>query len=148
MPVRGGNARRIATRARSVVAFLADEERRNDLLRFVRAHRSGLASFRLVAARPEAAVLIGQAGLPVEVLGRDDDGYRLMRDRLSSRELDAVIFLRAPFGADPSWSERQNVLEACDATDVPVATNAATAEIVLHFLLAFELRNPPGEGWV
>jgi methylglyoxal synthase len=53
--------------------------------------------------------------------------------RIVDEGIDAVIFLRDPLTAHPHEPDVQALLKVCDVHQVPVATNLAAAEILLHF---------------
>jgi methylglyoxal synthase len=46
----------------------------------------------------------------------------------------AVIFLRDPLTAQPHEPDIAALLRVCDVHNVPLATNLATAEAVMHLL--------------
>jgi methylglyoxal synthase len=46
----------------------------------------------------------------------------------------AVIFLRDPLTAQPHEPDIAALMRVCDVHNVPLATNLATAEAVLHLL--------------
>ena len=48
--------------------------------------------------------------------------------------VNAVIFLRDPLTAHPHEPDVSALLRVCDAHSVPLATNIATAEAVLHLI--------------
>ena len=51
-----------------------------------------------------------------------------------SDEVDLVLFFRDPLKADTGNSSEQNLLRLCDMHSVPIATNIATAEVLLRGL--------------
>ena len=51
--------------------------------------------------------------------------------KVASGEIDLVIFLRDPLTALPHDPDISALLRVCDVHNVPVATNLATAELVL-----------------
>ena len=48
--------------------------------------------------------------------------------------MDLVLFFRDPLKADTGNSSEQNLLRLCDMHSVPIATNIATAEVLLRGL--------------
>jgi methylglyoxal synthase len=54
--------------------------------------------------------------------------------RIVSGDVDAVVFLRDPLTAHPHEPDIQALLKVCDVHGVPVATNLASAEILLRSL--------------
>ena len=52
--------------------------------------------------------------------------------RVACDEVDLVLFFRDPLRADSGSSNEQNLLRLCDMHSVPIATNIATAEVLLR----------------
>ena len=48
--------------------------------------------------------------------------------------MDLVLFFRDPLKVDASSLNEQNLLRLCDMHGVPIATNIATAEVLLRGL--------------
>jgi methylglyoxal synthase len=118
-----------------VLALIAHDALKDDLLRLVRAHRSMLSGFRLAATRTSGRVLAEELGIEVELVGSGPLGGDLqIAARIVDGLIDAVIFLRDPLTSHPHEPDIQALLKVCDVHRVPVATNLASAEILLHFL--------------
>jgi methylglyoxal synthase len=49
--------------------------------------------------------------------------------------IDAVIFLRDPLTAQPHEPDVSALLRVCDVHDVPLATNIASAELLITSML-------------
>ena len=45
-----------------------------------------------------------------------------------------LLFFRDPIAAKPSEPNEMNLLRICDVHNIPVATNIATAEVLIHGL--------------
>ena len=54
--------------------------------------------------------------------------------RVACDEVDLVLFFRDPLKVDASSLNEQNLLRLCDMHGVPIATNIATAEVLLRGL--------------
>ena len=54
--------------------------------------------------------------------------------RVACDEVDLVLFFRDPLKADAASLTEQNLLRLCDMHSVPIATNIATAEVLLRGL--------------
>ena len=54
-------------------------------------------------------------------------------------EVDMLLFFRDPVGAKPGEPNDVTLLRLCDMHTIPVATNIATAEVLIHGL---ERRRP------
>ena len=54
--------------------------------------------------------------------------------RIACNEVDMVLFFRDPMGNDVFDANDVNLLRLCDMHGIPVATNIATAEVLIHGL--------------
>jgi methylglyoxal synthase len=70
------------------------------------------------------AVASGPQGGDLQIGARIVDGF-----------VDAVIFFRDPLTAHPHDPDIQAVLKVCDVHDVPLATNRASADLLIRGLL-------------
>ena len=53
---------------------------------------------------------------------------------LTVRASDMLLFFRDPISAKPTEPNEMNLLRICDVHNIPVATNIATAEVLIHGL--------------
>ena len=119
------------------LALIAHDAKKDDLVAFAVRRRDDLARFALVATGTTGGRLAEATGLDVErvssgPLGGDVQiGARIVEGRVAG-----VLFLRDPLTAHPHEPDIQALLKLCDLRQVPVATNLATAELVLDGLLA------------
>lgn len=96
-------------------------------------------AFHLVATGTTGVVLERELGILVERVASGPEGGDLqIGARIVEGEIDAVVFLRDPLTAHPHEPDIQALLKVCDVHGVPVATNVASAEILLHFLARSE----------
>ena len=74
-------------------------------------------------------------GLPVQKFlpGGHRGGQQVMA-RIACEEVDMLLFFRDPIAAKPSEPNEMNLLRICDVHNIPVATNIATAEVLIHGL--------------
>jgi methylglyoxal synthase len=118
-----------------VLAVIAHDRKKEDLLRLVRSHRPQLDGLRLVATRATGLVLQQEIDVDIELVDSGPEGGDLqIGARVVEQQVDALIFLRDPSTAHPHEPDIQALLKVCDIHGIPVATNLASAEIVLHFL--------------
>ena len=59
-------------------------------------------------------------------------GVQQITSRVACDEVDLVLFFRDPLKADAASITEQNLLRLCDMHSVPIATNIATAEVLLR----------------
>lgn len=120
----------------ATIALIAHDARKDDLVAFVARHRDALVRFRLLATGTTGGRIIEATGLRVErMLSGPLGGDIQIGSRLIDGEVAAVIFLRDPMTAHPHEPDIQALLKLCDIHEIPLATNLATAELVLDGLL-------------
>lgn len=117
------------------LALIAHDARKQALVDFAARHRDLLAEQRLVATRTTGGAIQAATSLPITTtlsgpLGGDlQIGAMVAEDRIK-----AVIFLRDPLTAHPHEPDIAALMKVCDTHNVPLATNLATAELVLQHI--------------
>jgi methylglyoxal synthase len=123
------------------LALIAHDGKKDDLLRFAREHLGLLRRLRLVATATTGSMLASELGLEIERVASGPQGGDLqIGARIVTGEVRAVVFFRDPLTAHPHEPDIQAVLKVCDVHDVPLATNRASAEILLGWVA--ELTRP------
>lgn len=123
------------TRGRAVLALVAHDEKKDDLIRLVRQYRSTLARIHLIATSNTGSQLGEELGVPVESVQSGPQGGDIqIGARIVDGDVDAVVFLRDPLTAHPHEPDIQALMKVCDVHGVPLATNIASAEILLRSL--------------
>ena len=117
------------------LALIAHDAKKEDMVQLVKAHKEELAEVTLVATRSTGQLVMGRTRLPVALMQSGPmGGDQQIGAMVANEEIDAVIFLRDPLTAHPHEPDVSALLRCCDAHSIPLATNIATAEAVLHLL--------------
>jgi len=117
------------------LALIAHDARKEDMVQLVKAHKDELTKVDLVATRSTGQLVMGRTRLPVTLMQSGPlGGDQQIGAMVANEEIDAVIFLRDPLTAHPHEPDVSALLRVCDVHSVPLATNIATAEAVLHLL--------------
>jgi methylglyoxal synthase len=120
---------------RAVLALVAHDEKKDDLLRLARQYRTTLARLHLLATSHTGSQLSQELDLPVECVRSGPEGGDMqIGARIVEGSVDAVVFLRDPLTAHPHEPDIQALMKVCDVHGVPLATNLASAEILLRSL--------------
>lgn len=61
-------------------------------------------------------------------------GQQQMAAQITNNELDMVIFMRDPNKADSHEPDVNDIVKLCDTYHIPMATNIATAELLIRAL--------------
>lgn len=117
------------------LALIAHDNKKVDLIAFVQKHADRFGNFRLVATQATGKVIRDKINLEVKCFLPGPLGGDLqVGGELASGRIDALIFLRDPLLAQPHEPDITALLRVCDVHDIPVATNLATAQILLEAL--------------
>ena len=117
------------------LALVAHDSKKEDMVRLVKAHKENLAEIDLVATRGTGQAIQARAGLSVTLVqSGPHGGDQQIGALVANSDVRAVIFLRDPLMAHPHEPDVSALLRICDVHDVPLATNLASAEAVLHLL--------------
>src|SRR6056297_2278668 len=117
------------------IALIAHDQKKEDMINFAKKHREVLANMRLIATGTTGQRLIDETGLDVERMASGPvGGDQMIGAEIAKNRLDGVIFLRDPLTAQPHEPDVTALLRLCDVYQIPLATNLATAEIIIHSL--------------
>ena len=117
------------------IALIAHDSRKELMSQFCTAYVRILSENELVATGVTGKVVHDATGLPVRCLypgGRG--GAEQISSMIACGEVDMLRFFRDPVGARPDEPNAVNLLRVCDMHTIPVATNIATAEVLIHGL--------------
>ena len=132
---------------RLALALIAHDSKKEDMICLAKAQREELAGLTLVATSGTGKLIQARTGLPVMLMqSGTHGGDQQIGALVADGKIQAVIFLRDPLMAQPHEPDISALLRICDVHNVPVATNQATAEAVLHILLEYNQNTDLLEG--
>lgn len=118
-----------------VLALIAHDGKKTDMVAFAMNHKKLLARFSLIATGTTGHLLQEKAGLKVErMLSGPKGGDQQIGAKVAQDEVLAIIFLRDPLAAQPHEPDVQALMRVCDVHNVPLATNLTAAEAILAWL--------------
>jgi len=118
------------------MALIAHDGKKDDLVRFAQEHLEELRRFQLIATGTTGKRVADATGLQVELMYSGPlGGDAQIGARVAEHRVDAVFFLVDPLYAHPHEPDIQGLLRLCNVHDVPLATNRATAELMLQGLI-------------
>jgi methylglyoxal synthase len=116
----------------TTLALIAHDGKKDELIDLARRHRDLLAQCRLIATGTTGKRLHEATGLEVEpLLSGPLGGDAQIAARVATGQVGLVIFLVDPLNAHPHEPDIQGLLRVCNVHDVPLATNVATATLLL-----------------
>ena len=125
------------------LALIAHDNKKVDLVAWATFNRELLSRFYLMGTGHSATLVRDKVGLNVEaLLSGPEGGDAQIAARVATGTVDAVFFFVDPLSAQPHDPDVRALLRVCNVHDVPVATNLATANLLIT---ALALRTPPGD---
>lgn len=115
------------------IAFIAHDKKKDDIINFVLKHKEKIEKHNLFATGTTGKLINEITGLSVHrFLSGPLGGDQQIGAAVASGNLDMVVFLRDPLTAQPHEPDVTALLRVCDVHNVPLATNAGTAEILIN----------------
>lgn len=117
-------------------ALIAHDGQKEAMREFAVRHASRLASFRLIATASTGRLIQEATSLQVEPYPHGPDGGDVMiAADVVSGKVELVFFLVEPRDVHPHDPDIQTLLRICNIYNVPLATNIASAELLLTAFL-------------
>jgi methylglyoxal synthase len=119
----------------ALIALIAHDEKKNALVEFSTKYKDILDKFDLVATHTTGGHLAEEVGLNVtKMLSGPLGGDLQIGAMVAEGKISAVIFLRDPLTAHAHEPDISALMKVCDTHNIPLATNIATAQIVVERL--------------
>lgn len=117
------------------IALIAHDSKKELMVQFCIAY-CGILSHHDIRATGTTGKLVAEAtGLHIQrYLSGSQGGDQQLASSISCNEVDLLIFFRDPLNAKSHEPNDINILRLCDIHNIPVATNIATAEALIHAL--------------
>ena len=117
------------------IALIAHDSKKELMTQFCIAY-CGILSKHSICATGTTGKLVSEAtGLDIEkYLSGSQGGAQQIGSRIACDEIDLLLLFRDPLNPKPTEPDEQALLRLCDVHNIPVATNIATAEVLIHGL--------------
>lgn len=115
------------------ITLMAHDKKKELMVQFCTAYKSVLSKHNISATATTGRLVADATGLPVTLfLSHNQGGHQQVDARIAYNEIDLVLMFTDPNGMDP-WEDQQIVqtIHLCDTHNVPVATNLASAEMMI-----------------
>lgn len=117
------------------IAIIADDTKKELTAQFCIAYCGILSKHNLCATGVTGKYITDATGLRIEkLLSGPSGGSDQIASRVSFDEIDMLLFFRDAAITGLGKENDNNLLRLCDLHNVPVATNIATAEILVRAL--------------
>ncbi|MBP3206013.1 MAG: methylglyoxal synthase [Lachnospiraceae bacterium] len=117
------------------IALIAHDAKKKLMQNFCIAYRGILSKNELYATGTTGRLVEEVTNLTVhKYLAGHLGGEQQMCAQIEHNEIDLVIFLRDPLTRQKHEPEINNVMKLCDMYNIPLATNLASAELLIKSL--------------
>lgn len=117
------------------IAIIAHDAKKELMVQFCIAYCGVLSRHHLFSTGTTGKLVSEATGLEiVKFLSGRQGGFQQIASRISCDEIDLVLLFRDPMTTKPNEPDEQVLLNLCDVHNIPVATNIATAEVLIHGL--------------
>ena len=117
------------------IAITAHDAKKELMVQFCIAYCGVLSRHNLCATATTGKLVSEATGLHIQRhLSGSQGGDQQIAARISCNEIDVLIFFRDPLNAKAYEPNEMNLLRLCDVHNIPLATNIATAEALIHAL--------------
>lgn len=117
------------------IALIAHDKKKELMIQFCIAYKGILKCHALYATGTTGKLVHESTGLHVyRFLSGAQGGDQQIGARIAYNEIDLVLFFRDPQNTDGYEPDVFALLRLCDMHNIPIATNSATAEVLIHGL--------------
>lgn len=117
------------------IALIAHDRKKEEMVNFVIAYEQVFSHYHLFATGTTGTRIMEATKLHVHrFMSGPLGGDQQIGAMVAQDEMDLVIFLRDPLMAQPHEPDIIALLRLCDVQGIPVATNIATAELLVRSL--------------
>ena len=115
------------------VALIAHDNKKPDIVNWAVNNRAALEKFNLCGTGTTARLISDATGLNVKrYLSGPLGGDQQIGAKLAEKKIDVVVFFWDPLAAQPHDPDVKALLRIAVVYDIPIATNKATANYVIH----------------
>lgn len=117
------------------IALIAHDSKKELMVQFCIAYCGILSRHRLFSTGTTGKLIAEATGLDIKrYLSGSQGGDQQIASMIACNEIDMLLFFRDPLTTKNHESNEMNLLRLCDVHSIPVATNIATAEVLVHGL--------------
>jgi methylglyoxal synthase len=117
------------------IALIADDHKKELMAQFCIAYSGILGRHNLCATHTTGSYISEVTGLDIETfLPGSFGGAEQIASRVAYDEIDLVFYFRDNSSAEERYDPALDLTRLCDANNIPLATNIATAEVLVTAL--------------
>lgn len=124
------------------IALIAHDKKKPDIISLAVKFKETLAKHELFATGTTGKLIMQATGLSIKCMKSGPlGGDQQIGSMVADNQLDLIVFIRDPLTAQPHEPDVSALLRLCDVQEIPLATNVASAEIMLTSLSRDEIIN-------
>ncbi|NDI34383.1 methylglyoxal synthase [Chengkuizengella sediminis] len=117
------------------IAFIAHDRKKEEIVNFAIAYEKTFFHHELYSTGTTGKKIMDNTDLKIHrFMSGPLGGDQQIGAMVAKNEMDLIIFLRDPLMAQPHEPDIIALLRLCDVQGIPLATNVATAEILVKAL--------------
>lgn len=114
------------------IGLIAHDSKKTLMQNFCIAYKGILSRHELYATGTTGRLIEEVTNLSIhKYLAGHLGGQQQLGAQIGQNDIDALIFLRDPSNAKPHEPDVNDVIRLCDMHNIPMATNLATAELIV-----------------
>ncbi len=117
------------------IALIAHDKKKELMVQFCIAYKGILEKHNLIATGTTGGLIVDATGLKVDkFLSGTQGGDQQIGVRIAYNEIDLVLYFKDPQSEVTNEPDLNSINKLCDMYNIPLATNVATAEVLIHGL--------------
>ena len=121
------------TKKKKTIALIAHDNKKSEIVNWALKNKTTLEKFNLCGTGTTAKLIAEATDLDVKrYLSGPLGGDQQIGAKVAERKIDIVIFFWDPLESQPHDPDVQALLRIAVVYDIPIATNRATADYVIH----------------
>lgn len=115
------------------IALVAHDQKKDDMVQFATAYSHILEKHDLYATGTTGKRIEEATGVPLHRFQSGPlGGDQQIGAYVAENKMDVILFFRDPLTAQPHEPDVSALMRLCDVYQIPLATNLAAAEIMIH----------------
>ena len=114
------------------IALIAHDKKKEEIIELAKKYRNVLAEYELYATGTTGTLIMGETALPIHRMKSGPlGGDQQIGAKAAEGEIDVIVFFCDPLQAQPHDPDVKALLRIANVYNVPIATNVATADLVI-----------------
>lgn len=114
------------------IALIAHDRKKDEMVNFTIAYQHVFSKYELYATGTTGTRIMQETDLHVHrMMSGPLGGDQQIGAMVATGKLDLILFFRDPLTAQPHEPDVSALLRLCDVYGIPLATNIATAELLI-----------------